>query len=81
MSREHVGTTFGLIVTSGKLDIWPLVAPENQGFVKLRKFARREKYLGTRGETMGESDWGVFIVPFLKSGNKNNPPNYRIGHD
>jgi len=32
MSGEHVGFTSGLIVTSEKLGIWPLVAPENQGF-------------------------------------------------
>jgi hypothetical protein len=37
MSGEHVGTTSGLIITSGKSDIWPLAAPENQGFRKLRK--------------------------------------------
>jgi hypothetical protein len=35
MSGEHVGTTPGLICTSGKLMIWPLAAPENQGFRKL----------------------------------------------
>jgi hypothetical protein len=35
MSGEHVGTTSGLIVTSEKSDIWPLAAPENQGFRKL----------------------------------------------
>ena len=35
MSGEHVGTTYGLIVTSGKSEIWPLEAPENQGFRKL----------------------------------------------
>jgi hypothetical protein len=35
MSGEHVGTTSGLIVTSGKSDIWPWEAPENQGFRKL----------------------------------------------
>jgi hypothetical protein len=35
MSGEHVGTTSGLIVTSGKSEIWPLAAPENQGFRKL----------------------------------------------
>ena len=35
MSGEHVGTTSGLIVTSGKLEIWPLETPENQGFRKL----------------------------------------------
>jgi hypothetical protein len=33
--------------TSGKSGIWPLAAPENQGFVKLRKFPRG-KDLGTR---------------------------------
>jgi hypothetical protein len=29
MSGEHVGTTSGLIITSGKSVIWPLEAPEN----------------------------------------------------
>jgi hypothetical protein len=29
MSGEHVGTTSGLIITSGKSGIWPLAAPEN----------------------------------------------------
>jgi hypothetical protein len=29
MSGEHVGTTSGLIVTSGKSGIWPFEAPEN----------------------------------------------------
>jgi hypothetical protein len=43
ISGEHVGTTPGLIFTSGKLVIWPLAAPENQGFRKLRKFQGREK--------------------------------------
>jgi hypothetical protein len=43
MSGEHVGTTSGLIVTSGKSRIWPLAAPENQGFRKLRKFPREGK--------------------------------------
>jgi hypothetical protein len=37
MSGEHVGTTSGMIITSGKSDIWPLEAPKNQGFRKLRK--------------------------------------------
>ena len=46
MSGEHVGTTLGLNVTSGKSGIWSLATPENQGFVKLRKFPRG-KYLGT----------------------------------
>jgi hypothetical protein len=43
MSGEHVGTTSRLIVTSGKSVIWPLAAPENQGFRKLRKFPREGK--------------------------------------
>jgi hypothetical protein len=47
MSGEKVGTTYGLIITSGKSDIWPLAAPENQGFRNLRKSPqRREKDLG-----------------------------------
>jgi hypothetical protein len=46
MSGEHVGTTSGLIITSGKSDIWPLAAPENQGFRNLRKFPRGGKNLG-----------------------------------
>jgi hypothetical protein len=43
MSGEHVGTTPRLIFTSGKLVIWPLAAPKNQGFRKLRKFPREGK--------------------------------------
>jgi hypothetical protein len=35
MRGEHVGTTSRLIFTSGKSVIWPLAAPENQGFRKL----------------------------------------------
>ena len=46
MSGEHVRTTSGLIITSGKLVIWPLVAPDNQGFRKLRKFPSEGKDLG-----------------------------------
>jgi hypothetical protein len=42
MSGENVGTTSWLIITSVKLEIWPLAAPENQGFRKLRKFPRGE---------------------------------------
>jgi hypothetical protein len=42
MSGEQVGTTSGLIITSGKSEIWPLAAPENQGFRKLRKSPPRE---------------------------------------
>ena len=40
MSGEQVGTTNFLIITSGKSEIWPLVAPENNGFRKLQKFPR-----------------------------------------
>ena len=43
MSGEHVGTTSGLIVTSGKSIIWPWEAPENQVFGKLQKFPRGKK--------------------------------------
>jgi hypothetical protein len=53
MSGEHVGTTSGLIITSGKSEIWPLAAPENQGFRKLRKFPR--------GGGGGEKDLGKSI--------------------
>jgi hypothetical protein len=43
MRGEHVGTTSGMNVTSGKSRIWPLAAPENQGFGKLRKFPRGKR--------------------------------------
>jgi hypothetical protein len=43
MSGEHVETTSWLIVTSGKSVIWPLEAPENQGFGKLQKFPRGKR--------------------------------------
>ena len=46
MSGEHVGTTTGLNVTSEKSGIWPLEAPEYQGFGKLQKFPM-VKDLGT----------------------------------
>jgi hypothetical protein len=48
MSGEHVGTTSGLIITSGKSVIWPLEAPENQGFRKLRKSPKEGKDLGKK---------------------------------
>jgi hypothetical protein len=35
MSGGHVGTTSGLIVTSGKSGIWPWASLENQGFRKM----------------------------------------------
>ena len=40
MSGEHVETTSGLIVTSGKSRICPLAAPGNQGYRKMRKLPR-----------------------------------------
>jgi hypothetical protein len=43
MRGEHVGTTSRLIFTSGKSVNWPLAAPENQGFRKLRKFPKEGK--------------------------------------
>jgi hypothetical protein len=43
MSGEHIGTTSGMIVTSGKSWIWPLATPENQRFRNLRKFLREGK--------------------------------------
>ena len=46
MSGEHVGTTLGMLVISGKSGIWPLAAPENHGFGKMQKFPREGKDLG-----------------------------------
>jgi hypothetical protein len=40
---EHVGTTSGMNVTSGKSGIWPLAAPENQVFRKLQKFPKGKR--------------------------------------
>jgi hypothetical protein len=54
MSGEHVGTTSGLNVTSGKLGIWPLVAPRNHGFGKMQKFPR--------GKDLGTNDFGIYII-------------------
>jgi hypothetical protein len=36
MSGEQVGTASGLMITSGKSEIWPLAAPESQGLRKLK---------------------------------------------
>jgi len=43
MSGEHIEINSGLIVTSGKSVIWPIEAPKNQGFRKLRNFPKRGK--------------------------------------
>ena len=51
MSGEYVGTTSGLIVTSGKSRIWPLETPKNHGFGKLQKFPRE-------GKDLGKNDFG-----------------------
>jgi hypothetical protein len=48
MSGEHVGTTSGLIMRSGKSDIWPLEAPENQGLRELRKSPKEGKRPGQK---------------------------------
>jgi hypothetical protein len=43
MSGEHIEINSRLIVTSGKSLIWPIAAPENQGFRRLRKDPKRGK--------------------------------------
>ena len=43
MSGEHVGTTSGLIVTSGKSIIWPLEALEKSGIWKYAKIPKGKK--------------------------------------
>jgi hypothetical protein len=43
MSGEHVGTTSGLIITSGKSGIWPLAAPGNQWIWKAVKIPKGKK--------------------------------------
>jgi hypothetical protein len=48
MSGEHVGTTSGLIITSGNLEIWPLEVPENQGFKRLLKSPKEGKRPGQK---------------------------------
>ena len=37
MRGEQVGTTFGMIITSGKSEIWLLEALKNRGFRKMQK--------------------------------------------
>jgi hypothetical protein len=46
MSGEQVGTTSRMIITSGKSEIWPLAAPENQGLRKLQKSPKEGKRPG-----------------------------------
>jgi hypothetical protein len=48
MSGEQVGTTSGLMITSGKSDIWPLAAPENQGLRKAAKIPKGGKRPGKK---------------------------------
>jgi hypothetical protein len=48
ISGEPIGTTSVLVITSGKLGIWPLVAPENKGFRKMKKFPREGKDPGKK---------------------------------
>jgi hypothetical protein len=46
MSGEHVGTTSGMTITSGKSEIWPWEAPENQGFRSCENSQGGKKDLG-----------------------------------
>jgi hypothetical protein len=46
MSGEQVRTAFGLMITSGKSEIWPLEASESQGLKKLQKSSKEGKDLG-----------------------------------
>jgi hypothetical protein len=43
MSGEHVGTTSGLMITSGKSEIWPLATTEYQGLRKVAKIPKVRK--------------------------------------
>jgi hypothetical protein len=43
MSGEQVGTTSGLMITSGKSEIWPLATTENQGLRKAVKIPKVRK--------------------------------------
>ena len=43
INGEHVGTTSGINVTSGKSRIWPLEAPKNDGFGRMWKFPRGKR--------------------------------------
>ena len=45
-SGEQVGSVSGLMITSGKSEIWPLAAPESQGLRKLRESPKEGKDLG-----------------------------------
>jgi hypothetical protein len=48
MSGEQVGTTSGMMITSGKSEIWLLAASENHGLRKLRKSPKEGKDLGKK---------------------------------
>ena len=59
MSGEQVGTAPGLMITSGKLEIWPLAAPENQGLRKSVKITKggkrpRQKWINSICEEAGQ---------------------------
>ena len=49
MSGEHVVTASRLIMRSGKSEIWPLAAPENQALRKMQKSPKYGKDLGKNG--------------------------------
>ena len=48
MSGEKIGTSSGLMITSGKSEIWPLAAPENQGLRKVVKITKGGKRPGQK---------------------------------
>jgi hypothetical protein len=48
MSGEQVGTAPGMMITSGKSEIWPLAAPENQGLRKATKIPKGGKRPGKK---------------------------------
>ena len=48
MSGEPVGTAPGLMITSGKSEIWPLAALENQGLKKVVKIHKGGKRPGQK---------------------------------
>jgi hypothetical protein len=48
MRGEHVGTTSRMIMRSGKSEIWPLAALENQGLRELRKSPKEGKRHGQK---------------------------------
>jgi hypothetical protein len=63
MSGEHIEINSGMIVTSGKWLIWPIVAPENQGFRRLRKDPKRGK--NSWAKLIKKHMWGGSTLPSM----------------